>query len=203
MGADAVGFIFAPSPRQIRPGLVSDILKRLPPEILTIGVFRDESPSRVADIVNSTGLIGAQLHGAESPAAVKKIAESVRFVIKAFPAGAAAVRSAVSYGADCVLIDSPHPGSGEVFDWSLTGEVPAGVRLMLAGGLDASNVEGAVAAVQPWAVDVVTGVEAAPGRKDPVKLRAFIAAAKSAPLATELSKAREGDRPYDWMQDGR
>jgi phosphoribosylanthranilate isomerase len=202
MGADALGFIFAPSPRQVRPGLVADIVKRLPPEILTVGVFRDESVARVSEIVNTTGLIGAQLHGAESPAAVKQLTESVRFVIKAFPAGASAVRQAGSYGADCVLIDAPHPGTGQVFDWSLTGEVPSEVRLMLAGGLQADNVADAIAAVQPWAVDVVTGVESTPGHKDPVKLRAFIAAAKGAPLARDLPRVWDADRPYDWRQDG-
>jgi phosphoribosylanthranilate isomerase len=202
MGADALGFIFAPSPRQVRPGLVADIVKRLPPEILTIGVFRDEAVARVAEIVNSTGLIGAQLHGAESPAMVKQLTQAVRFVIKGFPAGARAVRQAVNYGADCVLIDAPHPGTGQVFDWSLTGEVPSEIRLMLAGGLRADNVTDAIAAVQPWAVDVVTGVEAEPGRKDPVKLREFIATAKSAPLARELPRIWESERPYDWRQDG-
>ena len=203
MGADALGFIFAPSPRQVRPGLVSDIVKRLPPEILTIGVFRDESVTRVAEIVHTTGLVGAQLHGAESPASVKELTESVRFVIKGFPAGAAAVRQAASYGADCILIDAPHPGTGQVFDWSLTGEVPSDVRLMLAGGLHADNVTEAIAAVQPWAVDVVTGVEASPGHKDPVKLRAFIAAAKAAPLAREVPRVTAGgERPYDWRRDG-
>jgi phosphoribosylanthranilate isomerase len=202
MGANAVGFIFAPSPRQVRPGLVSDIVKRLPPEILTVGVFRDESPERIAEIVNATGLVGAQLSGSESPAMVKQVAKSVRFVIKAFPAGIAAVRKADTYGADCVMLDAPYPGSGEVFDWSLTGEVPGSVRLMLAGGLDADNVAGAIAAVQPWAVDVASGVEASPGRKDPIKLREFIAKAKAAPLARpSVLRWDQEDRPYDWVQD--
>jgi phosphoribosylanthranilate isomerase len=119
MGADALGFVFAPSPRQVRPGLVADILKRLPPEILTIGVFRDESPSRVAEIVHATGLIGAQLHGREPPSVVKLVAKSVRFVVKGFAAGSPAVREARSFGADCILIDAPRPGSGQLFDWSL------------------------------------------------------------------------------------
>ena len=201
MGADALGFIFAPSTRQVRPGLVADIVKRLPPEILTVGVFRDESAERVAEIVNSTGLVGAQLSGAEAPSMVKKVAEKVRFVIKGFPAGASAVRDARSYGADCVLIDAPHPGSGQLFDWSLTGEVPAGVRLMLAGGLRPDNVAAAITAVQPWAVDVATGVEAAPGRKDAVKLREFIATAKATPLEREAVRAPGGERPYDWHAD--
>jgi phosphoribosylanthranilate isomerase len=199
MGADAVGFVFAPSPRQVQPSLVADIVKRLPPEILTVGVFRDESPARVAQIVHRCGLTGAQLHGAESPAVVKQVAESVRFVIKGFRAGSAAVRDALSYGADCILIDAPRPGSGELFDWSLTGEVPSGTRLMLAGGLTPDNVADAVTYVQPWAVDVATGVESASGRKDPVKLRAFVANAKS--VEFDVPEVLEGERPYDWRLD--
>jgi len=200
MGADAVGFVFAPSPRQVQPSLVADIVKRLPPEILTVGVFRDESPQRVAQIVHRTALVGAQLHGAESPAVVRQVAESVRFVIKGFRAGSAAVRDAAAYGADCILIDAPTPGSGELFDWSLTAEVPLGIRLMLAGGLTPDNVADAVASVQPWAVDVSTGVESAPGHKDPVKLRAFVANAKSVELPEP--ELRDGERPYDWRVDG-
>jgi phosphoribosylanthranilate isomerase len=202
MGADALGFVFAPSPRQVRPSGVADILKRLPPEVLTVGVFRDESAIRIGEIINYTGLIGAQLHGNEPPSVVKEVAKSVQFVVKGFRAGAAAVRDAASYGADAVLIDAPNPGSGQLFDWSLTGEVPSGVRLMLAGGLTPENVGEAVAAVQPWAVDVATGVESAPGRKDARKLRSFIAAAKAAPLERDRRHAdHEGDRPFDWRID--
>jgi phosphoribosylanthranilate isomerase len=199
MGADALGFVFAPSPRQVRPTLVSDILKRLPPEILTIGVFRDESPARVGEIVHTTGLVGAQLHGSESPKVVQEVARSVRFVTKAFSAGSPAVREAASYGADCILVDSPNPGSGSLFDWSLAGEVPSSVRLMLAGGLTPSNVADAVGSVRPWAVDVATGVESAPGRKDPVKLREFIANAKAVVLETAGPLGH--DHPYDWRTD--
>jgi phosphoribosylanthranilate isomerase len=201
MGADALGFIFAPSQRQVRPTLVADIVKRLPPEILTIGVFRNESPARVSEIVNSTGLVGAQLHGHESPATVKQVAQSVRFVVKGFAAGSRSVRDARSYGADCILVDAPDPGSGVVFDWSLAAEVPSGVRLVLAGGLHPDNVADAVRTVQPWAVDVCTGVESAPGRKDPVKLREFIANAKAVPLEREARAQLTGDAPYDWRTD--
>jgi phosphoribosylanthranilate isomerase len=205
MGADALGFVFAPSPRQVRPTLVADIVKRLPPEILTIGVFRDEAAPRVADVVHTTGLVGAQLHGSEPPSVVKQVAQSVRFVTKAFPAGAPAVRDAASYGADCILVDSPNPGSGEVFDWSLAAEIPSTVRLMFAGGLTPDNVADAVRAVQPWAVDVATGVEAAGGRaagkKDAVKLRAFIANAKAVPLEREARARASGEQPYDWRTD--
>ncbi|MDQ2825944.1 MAG: phosphoribosylanthranilate isomerase [Actinomycetota bacterium] len=178
MGADAVGFVFAPSPRQIAPGMASDIVKRLPPEIVTVGVFRDESPDRVVRIVNSVGLKAAQLHGHETAEQARWVRQRVPFLIQAFPAGAGALAKAADYGADVVLVDAPTPGSGQVFDWQLA-EVPDGIRLMLAGGLTPANVVEAISHVHPWGVDVVTGVERSPGVKDPVKVRAFVAAAKS------------------------
>ena len=195
MGADGLGFIFAPSPRQVSPSAVADIVKRLPPEVITVGVFRDESPERVVEIVNRTGLKGAQLHGHETPEQAKWIRARVPFTIQAFPAGDRAVRNALDYGADIVLIDSPTPGSGQVFDWSWAGEVPRSARLMLAGGLHPENVADAISQVRPWGVDVVTGVEQSPGRKDARKVRAFIQAAKDAEVP-----AYEGgeDLPFDW-----
>jgi phosphoribosylanthranilate isomerase len=193
MGADAVGFVFAPSPRQIPPGLASDIAKRLPPEVMTVGVFRDEAPARVVEIVNSVGLKAAQLHGHETADQAKWVRQRIPFVIQAFPAGAAALAKAGDYGTDVVLIDAPSPGSGQVFDWELA-EVPDGIRLMLAGGLTAANVAEAIAHVHPWGVDVVTGVERSPGVKDPVKVRAFVAAAKS---TEEPEYQPTATAPYD------
>lgn len=197
MGADAVGFIFAPSPRQIAPQQASDIAKRLPPEIITIGVFRDEAPERVVDITQSTGLRGAQLHGHESPEETRWIRERLGRVIKAFSAGDATVRQAVDYGADAVLLDAPNPGSGDVFDWAFAAEVPPGPPLMIAGGLHAGNVAVAIARTTPWAVDVVSGVERSPGIKDPVKVREFVAAAKGAHI-----ESYQADRtgPFDWEE---
>ena len=199
MGADAVGFIFAPSPRQIAPVLARDIAKRLPAHILTVGVFRDELPERVVEINGFAGLKAVQLHGRETPDQARWIGKRVPMVIQAFPAGDPTIARAHEYGAYAVLIDNPAPGSGEVFDWALAGEAPDGVRVILAGGLTADNVGAAVAAVQPWGVDVVTGVEREPGRKDPMKLRAFVARAKAAEVAPY-----EGDedvRPYDWEEE--
>jgi len=178
MGADAVGFVFAASPRQISPGVASDIVKRLPPEVMTVGVFRDESPDRVVQIVNGVGLKAAQLHGHETAEQAHWVRRRIPFLIQAFPAGSPALAKVGDYGADVVLIDAPSPGSGQVFDWQLA-EAPDGMRLMLAGGLTATNVVEAIAQVHPWGVDVVTGVEQSPGVKDPVKVRAFVAAAKS------------------------
>jgi phosphoribosylanthranilate isomerase len=204
MGADAVGFIFAPSPRQVSPSTVADIVKRLPPEIVTVGVFRDEAPARVVEIVNRAALKGAQLHGHESPEEARWVRDRVPFLIQAFAAGNAAITRARSYGADAIMIDAPSPGSGQVFDWRLADGAPDGERLILAGGLNPDNVADAIATVHPWGVDVATGVEVAPGRKDAAKVRAFVAAAKaSEPPEPSLDEpeALPSDAPYDWQDD--
>jgi phosphoribosylanthranilate isomerase len=198
LGADAVGFIFAPSSRQVSPSIARDIAKRLPREILTVGVFRDEAPQRVVDIVEFAGLKAAQLHGRETPDQTRWVRRRLPFVIQAFPAGDAAVARAREYGADAILLDHPTPGSGRVFDWALASEAPTGLQVIIAGGLTTDNVGGAVAAVQPWGVDVVTGVEKEPGHKDPVKLRAFVAAARAAE-APPYEGGR--DAPYDWQEE--
>lgn len=216
MGADAVGFIFAPSPRQLAPTIARDIARRLPPEILTVGVFRDESPKRVVEVINSMGLRGAQLHGHESPAEAKWVAQRVPFTIKAFGAGDHLLEKVDQYPVDAILIDAPTPGSGQVFDWSVTERLPVDKRIILAGGLTLENVGEAIEAVRPWGVDVSTGVEVSPGRKDALKLRYFInnakdyeeddgsedyadlAVAEIDALADELA-----DDPdvYDWEED--
>jgi phosphoribosylanthranilate isomerase len=198
MGADAIGFIFAPSKRQIAPSLAGDIVKRLPREILTVGVFRNEAPQRVTEICASVGLKAAQLHGQESAREAVWIRKRVPFVIQAFAAGDPTIRRAEDYGVDAVMIDSPTPGSGQVFDWKLAEGVPDGMRLILAGGLDADNVAEAISRVRPWGVDAATGVEREPGHKDPRKLRAFIANAKAAEEPVYEGPAAG---PYDWSED--
>jgi phosphoribosylanthranilate isomerase len=198
MGADAVGFIFAPSPRMVAPGAVADIVKRLPPEILTVGVFRDQSPERVVEIVKATGVKAVQLHGRETPAQASWVRGRVPVLIKAFAAGDPLVANAAAYSADLVLLDAPSPGSGQVFDWRLAEGAPPGQRLVLAGGLTPDNVADAIAQVQPWGVDVVSGVEAEPGRKDARKLRTFVAAAKA---AARPYYDGSGEGPYDWQED--
>jgi phosphoribosylanthranilate isomerase len=198
MGADAVGFVFAPSPRQVAAQVVYDITRRLPPEILTVGVFRDEHPSRVVEMANRSGVKAVQLHGRETPEQTKEVAHNVRYVIKAFAADSPHLASADQYGTDMVLVDAPTPGSGKVFDWGLAQEVPTGVRLILAGGLDPDNVADAIAAVEPWGVDVSSGVELSPGRKDPSKVRRFISNARDAAPTPYLGP---DDIPYDWADE--
>lgn len=195
MGADALGFVFAPSPRQMAPQQVYDITRRLPPEILTFGVFRDELPDRVIDTVSRAGLKGAQLHGHETPGMVAEVGEQVRYVIKAVAAGSPDARRARDFATDLILVDAPTPGSGQVFDWGLLGEVPEGPRLILAGGLDPDNVASAVQRVRPWGVDVSSGVERSPGRKDPLKVKYFIERARESAPEQYLG---DDDLPYDW-----
>ena len=198
MGADAVGFVFAPSPRQVAAQQVYDITRRLPPEILTVGVFRDEHPSRVIDTVHRAGLKAAQLHGHETPSMVAEVAEQIRWVIKAVAAGSPDARRANEFGTDLVLVDAPTPGSGRVFDWTLIDDVAEGPRLILAGGLDPDNIAEAVRAVRPWGVDVSSGVERSPGRKDALKVKAFIQRARE---AAPLRHLGPDTMPYDWADD--
>lgn len=198
LGADAVGFVFAPSPRQVAAQKVYDITRRLPPEILTVGVFRDEHPKLVLDTVQRAGVKAAQLHGHESPEAVAEVAAAVRWVIKAVAAGSADARRADQFGTDLVIVDAPAPGSGTVFDWSLVDDVPEGLRVILAGGLTQENVGAAVRRVRPWGVDVASGVEKEPGKKDALKMKAFIANARAAAPQPYLGP---DDLPYDWADE--
>jgi phosphoribosylanthranilate isomerase len=198
LGADAVGFVFAPSPRQVAAQRVFDITRRLPPEILTVGVFRDEAPARLVELVKASGVKAAQLHGHETPEMTRAVKAEVRFVIQAFPAGSSGLARAAEHGADVIMVDSPNPGSGLMFDWGLVDEAPAGSRILLAGGLTPENVTTAIYRVSPWGVDVCTGVEKEPGLKDPVKMKAFIETARGA--APEPYRGPD-QLPYDWADE--
>lgn len=207
LGADALGFIFAPSPRQMTAGAVSDIVKRLPAEVLTVGVFRDESARRVVEIANTVGLGAVQLHGHESIEDTQWVAARVPCTIKAFSAGDAAIIRFEEFGCAYLLIDGTSPGSGEVFDWRLAEGVVDHGRLFVSGGLNSANVADAVVRLHPHGVDVATGVERAPGEKDPAKLAAFVAAVRrgAALVAAEHPGAAgdddADDAPYDWLTD--
>jgi phosphoribosylanthranilate isomerase len=205
LGADALGFIFAPSPRQVNVGTVSDIVKRLPLGVLTVGVFRDESPQRVTEIANQIGLGAVQLHGRETAEGSRWVRERVPLSIKVFSAGDRTIARFEEFGADYLMIDGPNPGSGNVFDWRLAEGVVDPSRLIISGGLSASNVGDAIAHLHPYGVDVASGVEAEPGRKDPNKLRAFVVAARDASTRLAAGHApspdeADPDAPYDWMQ---
>jgi phosphoribosylanthranilate isomerase len=194
LGASAIGFVLAPSPRQLAASRIADIVKRLPADTLSIGVFRDESPERVVEIVGQTGLSGAQLHGHETAAATRYVKERVGTVIKAFPAGSPRIAEADEFGADLVLVDAPTPGSGRLIDFTVLQGLGDASRLVLAGGLTPENVAECIQRVAPFGVDVSTGVEAEPGVKDPRKVAAFITAARDAAPA----RPEQPDEPFDW-----
>ena len=195
MGADAVGFIFAPSQRQIAPQKVYDITRRLPPEILTVGVFRDELPSRVVEIGHRSGVKAVQLHGRETPEQTREVAGHFRWVIKVFDAGDDRLADADRYGTDMIMVDTPGGGSGKVFDWGLVGDAPSHLKLILAGGLDPDNVAAAITEVEPWGVDVSSGVEKEPGKKDPIAVMRFIENARANAPEPYLG---DDEGPYNW-----
>lgn len=201
VGADALGFIFAPSKRQVTASRVADIVKRLPREITTVAVFRDETPTRIRQIVNQTGVTAVQLHGHETPDIVAEVKLDVRTVFKAVPAGSEAFMQAHEFGADAILVDNPNPGSGQLFDWRLAEDAPFSVPLILAGGLDPTNVADAIRKVRPWGVDVASGVERAPGIKDPILVRDFVAAARAFDEVPYESPEPLGMEPYNWQED--
>lgn len=180
LGADALGFIFAESKRQVDVATVAAIVPQLPAETIAVGVFRNESAEHILEIVNAVGLTGVQLHGSEGPEVAQELRDTIAFLVQVFTADDPRLERLDDYPIDAVLLDSPTPGSGATFDWSKVADLPQRHRVVLAGGLNAANVAEAVERVRPWGVDVVSGVEASAGRKDPDALAAFIETAKDA-----------------------
>jgi phosphoribosylanthranilate isomerase len=204
LGASAVGFVFAPSPRQVSVQFAGDIAKRLPEHVLTVGVFRDEAPQRVVEAVRLAGLGAAQLHGHETAEETQWVRARVATVIKAFRVGERAIARFEEFGADFLMVDGDNPGSGQVFDWRLAEGVADHHRLIVSGGLRPENVAQAVANLHPAGVDVSTGVESSPGRKDPLLLRDFIVQARQAQAESAARHEPAGpqaEEPYDW-RDG-
>lgn len=180
MGATAIGFVFAPSKRQVSPAKVADIVRRLPPGILTIGVFRDHDLRSISRIMKETGLRGVQLHGRESSSFVDQVTAEFGWVMKAVVAGSEDARNCDRYRTNVILFDSPDPGSGEPYDRALLGECPKGVRMVVSGGLNPDNVDDVIRSVRPFGVDVSSGVERVPGHKDAAKVRRFVHGARTA-----------------------
>jgi len=180
-GADALGFVFyPPSPRHIHPEQAADIIRRLPPFVQTVGLFVDAELSIVNTTADRCGLDVVQLHGDETPG----YCESVRRrVIKAFRVrDISSLDSLLQYQVSGCLLDAWSPaapgGTGQSFNWEIAAVAAAQRPIILAGGLTPDNVAEAVRRVQPYAVDVSSGVECAPGRKDVDKVRTFITRAR-------------------------
>jgi len=181
-GADALGFVFHPgSPRCVAPEAVRDMVRGLPPFVLAVGVFVDETPDRMNELAAFCGLDRIQLHGSEPQAVADSLS---RPVIKAVRVrDRESLETLDRFRCRAFLLDTHDPeapgGTGKAFDWRLAAEAVArGHRVILAGGLTPENVAQAVRQVRPYGVDVSSGVEQEPGRKDPEKVRAFIRAAK-------------------------
>lgn len=179
LGADAVGFLFTESPRKISVSKASEIVKQLPANFLTIGVFRDQVAREVIDTVREVGLLGAQMHGRESVAEVAEVIQHVEWVAKSVIAGSQEALKADEFGTSMILVDSAHPGTGTSYDLNLLQQIPKALRLILSGGLTVTNVGESIKVVSPWGVDVSSGVETSPGVKDRTKMRDFIKNARS------------------------
>ena len=184
LGADALGFIFyAKSPRKVAPETARSIIAQLPPFVASVGVFVDEAAAVVQELAAKVGLDWVQLHGQESPDYCRNLG---RKVIKAFRIqDEDSLRQLADYqgAAQALLLDTYKKGqvggTGEIFDWHLARKAKKYGPIILAGGLTSENVAQAIATAGPAAVDAASGTEAAPGKKDPAKLRAFFEAAVS------------------------
>jgi len=188
-GADAVGFNLWPgSKRFVAPADAAALVALLPPHVAAVAVLVNPTRDELLAAVAASGVHAVQLHGDEPAALVEGL--PVPF-LKALRVSAAADLDAapawIAAGAAALLLDAPSAGfggAGVPFDWSLArAAVERGLRFALAGGLEPGNVAAAVRAVRPWAVDVASGIEAAPGMKDPARMAAFVAAVRSADAA--------------------
>jgi len=184
LGADALGFIFySKSPRKVAPETAREIIAQLPPFVVSVGVFVDEAAAVVQELTARVGLDWVQLHGQESPEYCRNLG---RKVIKGFRIkDEDSLRLLADYqgAAQALLLDTYKQGqvggTGTAFDWRLAREAKKYGWIILAGGLTPENVSRAIAIALPAAVDTASGTEAAPGRKDPAKLRAFFRAVSS------------------------
>lgn len=180
LGADALGFNFWPrSKRFVTPAAAREIVRRLPPFVTAVGLFVDPSRDEVLRAVDAAGVGMAQLHGDEPPDLCLSLPVPVLKAIRVTDANSLA--QLASYEVRGFVLDAPsdaYGGSGTTFDWSLAAAVAREMPVVLAGGLTPENVAEAVRTVRPWAVDVASGVESAPGKKDEVLMRRFIDAAR-------------------------
>jgi phosphoribosylanthranilate isomerase len=196
-GADAVGFVFAPSARRVTVAQVEAVAPRLPVEIEKIGVFVNEGLVEIEEAVRACGLTGVQIHGEagpEAPGWLKARLGAQLQVLRVVHFGPEAAQQAAACAqdphVDAILVDSRTAtalgGTGIAFDWKAAREALFGgghARMVVAGGLTPENVGEAIRTLHPWGVDVVSGVEAAPGRKDEEKVRAFVEQARQASKA--------------------
>lgn len=179
-GADAVGFVLTPSPREVTPARARELLVHVPDGVAAVGVFRHESAADAVALARAAGLAWVQLHGDRTRADVRAVHDAGLKLIRAVTMEAGQEAFA-SWGEELLLIDAAVPGSGEAWDYgSVRAKGLAGRDWLLAGGLNPANVADAAAQAGAWGVDVSSGVESARGVKDLARIRDFVTAAKSA-----------------------
>lgn len=182
-GADAIGLVFAESPRRVRVERAKEIAAALPQDILKVGVFVDAGPEEVLRIAREVGLDYAQLHGDEPPEAVAEIRGSGVGVMKALRVrNAEALAVIEQYEADLFLLDAwsakARGGTGERFDWELAKSLKGRDNIVVSGGLDPENVREAIEYFEPYGVDASSSLEERPGKKSGERVRRFVGAAK-------------------------
>jgi phosphoribosylanthranilate isomerase len=182
LGASAIGFIFWPrSQRYVAPERAREIATALPPHVVCVGVFVDQPVEHIREIATQVPLGAVQLHGSETPDVVNALMQPV---IKAVPVTDGFVPASVDQipAAVTVLLDAHDPvkrgGTGRPIDWSVAAQVARRRPIMLSGGLTPANIRDAITAVRPYGVDLASGVESAPGIKDPDKLTQLFEAMK-------------------------
>ena len=185
-GTDALGFVFVPNtPRYIKPDDAKAIMRQIPPLVTTIGLFVNAGGTQIRDVAKKCRLDAIQLHGNESP----ELCHSLNLrIIKAFRIKESEPLNILSkFQVDAYLLDTyvkgKLGGTGKTFDWNLACRAKKYGQIILAGGLNPSNVSTAINQVKPYAVDVSSGVEAEPGRKDPKKVRDFIRTVRETDLS--------------------
>lgn len=180
LGADAVGFVFAPrSRRRADPEVVAAAVRELPPLVCAVGVFQDQPADEVRERVRGCGLHVAQLHGREDLDYIRSVGVPVLKAV-ALSREEDADRLAEYPGLGGFLLDAAAGGTGRTFDWSWAVRASRYGRIVLAGGLTPDNVAEAVRTVRPWGVDCASGTESAPGVKDPEKIKLFLRRARAA-----------------------
>ena len=185
-GADLLGFNFWPqTARYIPPAEAVSLVRSVPSHVGTVGVFVDETPQRVLEIAAMTGISALQFHGSESPEYLERLGSLRK--IKAFQVTAGfhldalqPYGSAYAFLLDGYVAGGLPGGTGKVFDWSHARRAGEFGKVIVAGGLNRSNVAAAIRQARPWGVDVCSGVEIRPGEKDPKRIREFILAAREA-----------------------
>jgi phosphoribosylanthranilate isomerase len=182
-GADAIGLIFAKSPRRVEVEEARRISIALPDDVLKVGVFVDAGPEEVLRTAREVGLDLAQLHGDETPETVAAIRGAGLPVMKALRVrNADALAGIERYEADLFLLDAwserAHGGTGERFDWSLAKSVKGRDNILVSGGLTPENVREAIEFFEPYGVDASSSLEERPGKKDHERVRRFVSAAK-------------------------